>query len=72
MPYQSQIKWQNSCSISQPKKYVCHLFIQELGKFNFKINVIPKGAEKYMSSTIYKMVEIWEQYALELIAINWS
>ena len=26
--------------------------MQELGKFNFKINVIPNGLEKYMSFTI--------------------
>ena len=26
--------------------------MQELGKFNFKINVIPNGLEKYMSFSI--------------------
>ena len=26
--------------------------MQELGKFNLKVNVIPNGSEKYMSSTI--------------------
>ena len=26
--------------------------MQELGKFSFKINVIPNGLEKYMSFTI--------------------
>ena len=28
------------------KNYDLHLFIQELGKFHFKINVIPNGLEK--------------------------
>ena len=28
------------------------LIMQELGKFNLKINVIPNGSEKYMSSSI--------------------
>ena len=27
--------------------------MQELGKFNLKINVIPNGLEKYMSSSIH-------------------
>ena len=34
------------------KKSDSHFFIEELGKFNFKINVIPNGLEKYMSFTI--------------------
>ena len=34
------------------KNYDLHLIMQELGKFNFKINVIPNGLEKYMSSSI--------------------
>ena len=29
--------------------YGGHLIMQELGKFDFKINVIPNGLEKYMS-----------------------
>ena len=33
--------------------YDSHLIMQELGKFNFeKINVIPKGLEKYMRFSI--------------------
>ena len=31
-----------------------HLIMQELGKFNLKINVIPNGLEKYMSFSINK------------------
>ena len=38
--------------ISQPKNYDSHLILQELGKFNLKINVIRNGLEKYMSFTI--------------------
>ena len=34
------------------KNYDSHLMMQELGKFNLKINVIPNGLEKYMSFTI--------------------
>ena len=34
------------------KKYDSPLIKQELGKFNFKINVIPNGLEKYMSFKI--------------------
>ena len=34
------------------KDYDSHLIMQELGKFNLKINVIPNGLEKYMSFSI--------------------
>ena len=34
------------------KSYGLHLIMQELGKFNLKINVIPNGLEKYMSFSI--------------------
>ena len=34
------------------KNYDSHLVMQELGKFNLKISVIPNGLEKYMNFTI--------------------
>ena len=34
------------------ENYDSHLIMKELGKFNFKINVIPNGLEKYMSFSI--------------------
>ena len=34
------------------KNYDLHLIMQELGKFNFNINVIPNRLEKYTSSSI--------------------
>ena len=34
------------------KNYGSHLIMQELGKFNFKINVMPNGLEKYMCFNI--------------------
>ena len=34
------------------KNYDSHLLMQELDKFNFKINFMPKGLEKYMSFNI--------------------
>ena len=34
------------------KNYDSHLIMQELGKFNLKIDVIPNGLEKYMNFTI--------------------
>ena len=42
----------NSCRSSQTKKYDSHLIMKKLGKLNLKINVIPKGLEKYMSFSI--------------------
>ena len=35
------------------KNYDSYLIMQELGKFNLRINVIPNGLEKYMSFTIH-------------------
>ena len=35
--------------------YDFHLIIQELGKFNRKIKVIPNGLEKYMSFSIARI-----------------
>ena len=32
--------------------YDLHLIMQELAKFNFKINAIPNGLEKYISNNI--------------------
>ena len=34
------------------KNYDSHLIMQELGKFNLKIYVIPNGLEKYMSFSV--------------------
>ena len=34
------------------KNYDSHLIMQELGKFNLKINIIPNGLEKHMSFSI--------------------
>ena len=34
------------------KNYDSHLIMQELGKFNIKINIISNGLEKYMSFSI--------------------
>ena len=34
------------------KNYDSHFIMQELGKFDIKISIIPNGLEKYMSFTI--------------------
>ena len=36
--------------------------MQELGKFNFKINVIPNGLERCMSSTINNKLSLTESF----------
>ena len=38
--------------MSQPKKYDSNHIMQELGKFNLKIKVIPNGSEECMSFSI--------------------
>ena len=44
------------------KNYDSHLIMQELGKFNLKINVIPNGLEKYMSFTINNKFHIFDSF----------
>ena len=36
--------------------------MQELGKFNLKINVIPNGLEKYMSSSIHNELSFIDSF----------
>ena len=45
----------NSCYISQPKKYNFYLNIQELDKFNIKINFTSNWLEKYLEFNINKL-----------------
>ena len=35
---------------------VTHLIINEIGKFNVKVDVMPNGLEKYMAFTINKIL----------------
>ena len=43
--------------VLQPKDLCLHIIIQELGKFDFKVSVIPDGLEKHMSLNInYKLI----------------
>ena len=44
------------------KKCDSHLVMQELGKFNLKINVIPNGLEKYMSSSIHNELSFIDSF----------
>ena len=44
------------------KNYDSHLIIQDLDKFNFKINVIPNGLEKYMSFNINNKVAVIDSF----------
>ena len=39
-----------------------HLIIQELGKFNLKISIIPNGLEKYMSFAISNKVSFIDSF----------
>ena len=44
------------------KNYDSHLIMQELGKFNLKINVAPNGSEKYMSFTMYDKLSFIDSF----------
>ena len=49
-----KVKFNHEISIAfyNLKDYESHTIIQELGKFNFKINVIPNGLQKHLSFNI--------------------
>ena len=44
------------------QNYDSHLIMQELGKFNFKINGIPNGVEKFMCFTIHNKLSFTESF----------
>ena len=44
------------------KSYDSHLIMQEQGKFNLKINVIPNGLEKYLSFTVNNKLGFIESF----------
>ena len=44
------------------KNYDSHLIMQELGKFNLKISVIPYGLEKYTSFTINNKLSFLDSF----------
>ena len=44
------------------KSYDSHLIMQEIGRFNLKINVIPNELEKYMSFTINNKVSFIDSF----------
>ena len=49
------------------QNYDSDLIFQEIGKYNFKINVIPKTTEKYMSFTIQQPKEKGNKPGLRLV-----
>ena len=44
------------------KNYDLHLIMQELDKFNFKINIIPNRLEKYLSFSINKKLSFFVSF----------
>ena len=62
--YRGSVHWSCNINLGLTKKipgifhnlrgYDSHLIIQEIGKFDVKVNVIPNGLEKYMAFTINK------------------
>ena len=46
------LKINHKISVVFHNNYDSHLIMQELSKFNLKINVLSNGLEKYMSFTI--------------------
>ena len=52
------------------KNYDSHFTIQELGKFNLKINVIPNRLEKYMSFKIDNKLRFIDSF--QFISSSWN
>ena len=44
------------------KNYHAHLIMQKLSKFNYKLNVIPNGFEKYMGFNINHKLDFTERF----------
>ena len=44
------------------KSYDCYLIMQELGKFNFEVNIVLNGLEKYTSSTINNKLNLIDSF----------
>ena len=49
-------------SVFHNLKYNSHLTIQELGTFNFKINIKPNGLEKYISYSINHKLVVMDSF----------
>ena len=52
------------------KNYDSHLFMQELGKFNLKINFIPNRLEKYMSFSISNKLGFIDSFKFLSFSLN--
>ena len=52
------------------KNYDSHLIMQELVKFNLKINVIPNGLEEYMSFTINNKLSFIDRFQFLSSSLN--
>ena len=52
------------------KKYDSHLIMQELGKFNHKINVISNGIEKFMSFTNNNKLSFFDGFSISKFFIK--
>ena len=54
------------------KNYDSHLIMQELGKFNLKINVIPNGVRKYMSLSINNKLSFIDSFQFLIFSLDSS
>ena len=65
--YNINVKLNNRIPVIFHKKnYDLHLIMQELGKFNIKINLVPNGLEKNMSFSIINTLSF--MYSFQLIS----
>ena len=52
------------------KNYNSHLIIQELGKFNLQVKIIPNGLEKYMMFTINNKLVFIDGFQLPSFSLD--
>ena len=52
------------------RNYDSHLIMEELGKFNLKINVVPNGLEKHMSFSVSNKLSFIDSSSLDSLVEN--
>lgn len=58
------LNYKVSIVFSNLKSCDVHFIMQELGKLNFKVNVIPYASEKYMSFSSYNTLSLFLTYKI--------
>ena len=61
------LNYKVSIVFSNWKSYDVHFIMQERGKLDFKVNVIPSASEKYMSFSSYNTLSLFLAYKYKVL-----